>query len=210
MAVLRRLAALLEREVPGLRPGEARRELEQYRTPPELALEMASLLHGCRLLVDLGAGTGMLSYAASLLHGTYVVGVDVDSRLLVAARGSSLYGRLLVDFVAAEVSRLPLRAGVHRLCVIQNPPFGVVRRGADRMFVEAAAGLGACTIVSLHLAPQRGTGFLRRLYGSLGYSYMEVGVAGFPLKQLHPRDVKRIHYTRVVIVVARKRGVDCG
>jgi len=200
---LSRLRRVLEESVPGF--PSPRRELEQYRTPPEAALEAVSLLPaGCRLVVDLGAGTGMIAYAASLSRGWYVVAVDVDDAAVEAARGSSLYPVSLVDFVVADASRLPLRSGAPGLCVAQNPPFGVVRRGADRLFVEAASRLGAAVVVSMHLFSRRAEVFLRRLYGRLGYRVDYMAVLRFPIPQLYPRHAKRIHYASVVLVLARR------
>jgi putative methylase len=203
-----RLRVVLEREVPGL--PEPKRRLEQYRTPPELALEIVSKLpRGCSLVVDLGSGTGMLSYAASLARGVYAVGVEVDPAAAEAARRSSLYRESIVDFVVADASRLPLRR-LEAACVVQNPPFGVVRRGADRLFVEAAAWLGARVILSLHLYSERAPGFLRGLYRRLGYEPVLLGAARFPIPQLYRGHAKRIHYASVVEVLARRVEEDGG
>ena len=198
---LSRLAPLLERSVPPFpRP---RRELEQYRTPPELALRMAQLLaaRGCRSAVDLGSGTGMIAYAASSL-GMYVVAVDVDGEAVEAARGSPLYGSLLVDLVQADARRPPLRRAE---CIAMNPPFGVVRRGADVEFLRAAAGLGPVYIASLHLASS-GAGFIAEVLAALGYEPLGVEEHRFPIPQVYRRHRKRIHYTRVLLVLARRRG----
>ena len=204
---LRRLAALLEREVP--RPPRPKQWLEQYRTPPEVALEMATRLPGCcRVVLDLGSGTGMIAYAASLLRGDYVVAVDIDAEQLEAARGSSLHARLLVDHVQADAASLPLRPA-RGLCVAQNPPFGTKRRGADRVFVEAAASLGAEAIESLHLYSDAARGFLEKLYRGLGYDIAAVDALRFPIPAMYRGHVKRVHYALVLLVSARRRGARC-
>ncbi|GEM_PF-145560 len=204
-----RARVMLEQLIPQFpRP---RRELEQYRTPPELALELVSLLpRSCRIIVDLGAGTGMLTYAAWVTRGVYAVGVEVDPVAAVAAHSSRLYRESIVDFVVADVSRLPLRGGLSGVCAVQNPPFGFVRRGADRVFVEAAAGLGSQWVASLHLYSDNALAFLERLYRRLGYEPVHVGRVRFPIPPLYPRHFKRIHYASVVVVLARRVEVGNG
>ena len=200
-APLSRLAPLLERSVPPFpRP---RRALEQYRTPPELALRMAQLLasRGCLVAADLGSGTGMIAYAASSM-GMYVAAIDIDGDALEVARGSPLYASLLVDLIQADARRPPLRRVD---CVAMNPPFGVVRRGADVEFLRAAASLEPSHIASLHLASS-GAGFIAGVLGALGYELLGVEEYPFPIPQVHRRHRKRIHYTRVLLVLARRRG----
>lgn len=196
-----RLRRVLEQEVP--QHPRPRIELEQYRTPPEIAIELASKLpSSCGVVLDLGTGTGMIAYAASLLGGHYVIGIDVDDTGLEAARSSSLYAIALVDFVAADVQHLPLRRGGY--CVVQNPPFGTRRRGADRVFVEAAASTGAWFLVSLHLYSSTAPRFLQKLYKSLGYRVELMEVLRFPIRQSYRHHFKRIHYASVLEVAARR------
>jgi len=61
--------------------------LEQYPTPPDLAAHVIHLadLQGDiagRTVIDLGAGTGMLTLGAALRGPARVVGVEVDRRQL--------------------------------------------------------------------------------------------------------------------------------
>ncbi len=202
----RRLAAILEAQVP--RPLKPKRRLEQYRTPPELALQLvaaaeASAQQGCSIVLDLGAGTGMITYAAALTC-CYSVGLEVDLDRLLEAKSSSLYGSAVADFVQGDVLQPPLRRCPRRCCIVMNPPFGVVNRGADTAFLRVAAALGPDAIASLHLASS-GLDFLRRVYEALGYQVVGYGEYRFPIPQLYERHVKRIHYTRVLLVAARRR-----
>jgi len=65
-------------------------DLEQYRTPPELA---AHLIHTAdlqgdidgRTVIDLGCGTGMLALGAALRGPRTVVGLDIDPAALSPA-----------------------------------------------------------------------------------------------------------------------------
>ncbi|WP_168371224.1 METTL5 family protein [Pyrodictium occultum] len=198
-----RLAVLLEKLVPRLpRP---KRIYEQYRTPPEIALDMALCiaLEDCGLAVDLGSGTGMLSYAVSLVTAAYVVGIDIDSEVLEAARGSALYRMSLVDFVAADVASLPLRR-LEDACIVENPPFGVSRRRVDRLFMEAGIDLGARLVCSLHYAGEGVKRYLSRLFSSAGYTAEFLRVYRFPIPAMYDGHVKRIHYIPVLLLKARK------
>src|SRR5687767_12145946 len=65
-------------------------DLEQYRTPPDIAAELLLAAHkedaieGKRVL-DLGCGTGMFSVGAALLGARLATGVDIDSHAIAMA-----------------------------------------------------------------------------------------------------------------------------
>lgn len=130
--------------------------LEQYATPPHLASRLlwiaAFSYHGLEgTVVDLGAGTGRLGLGAAILGAPYVILVDVDKKALKVALAAarSLGVDACVDAVCAEASRFETSRDVH--CVIQNPPFGVHRRGVDIEFLRTALRL-APTVFSIHKA----------------------------------------------------------
>ncbi len=121
-------------------------ELEQYITPSTLASTLLWIaefhfgdLSGKRVL-DLGAGTGRLGLGAVLLGANVAILVDIDQDSLLVARDwaqeKGLYSR--VDLVVADVRHLPFRGHPLFDTVLQNPPFGVHRRGTDTSFVRAA------------------------------------------------------------------------
>lgn len=122
-------------------------DLEQYRTPPDLA---AHLVHRADLegdiegktVVDLGCGTGMLALAATLRGPQQVVGVDIDRGPLSTAtantrRVGSTSG---VSWVQADATKVPL-SPERPTTVVMNPPFGAqdANRHADRDFLATAA-----------------------------------------------------------------------
>lgn len=204
MPSLREFSIFLEQNV--AKYSVPKRALEQYRTPPEIAVKMAlrALFHNCRFCIDLGTGTGMLAYASALVLGSYVVGVDIDDEALSDAKGSVLYSRLIVDFVQGDVSSLPLRDCMGMCCVVQNPPFGMVRRSYDSLFVEAAASLHPVVILSIHHA-KTDSEFLSSLYGRLGYSIRIVAEEPFLIPQIYERHRRKTFYTRVLVIEATHR-----
>ena len=119
-------------------------ELEQYATPPHLAARIiwvAAFTYRdlpSNLVLDLGAGTGRLGLGAALVGSEYVVLVDVDREALRLALATSraLHIDARVDALCGDATRLPLARKAP--CSLQNPPFGVHRRGADVAFLRAA------------------------------------------------------------------------
>lgn len=136
---------------------DPRVDLEQYRTPPELASYLVHVadLQGDidgRTVVDLGCGTGMLALAATLRGPERVVGVDIDRGPLGTAvknekRVASISS---VSWVQADATRLPLDPPAETT-VVMNPPFGAQdgNEHADRAFLETTAEIASVSY-SIH------------------------------------------------------------
>ena len=140
---------------------DPRLDLEQYRTPPEIA---AHLIHVAalqddiadRTVVDLGCGTGMLTLASALAGARLSVGVELDAAALSTARGNETRVGAHGDiaWLRADATRPPLSCS--DATVVMNPPFGA-RDGnehADRAFLTAARDLAAVSY-SIHNAGSR-------------------------------------------------------
>lgn len=135
-----------------------RPELEQYRTPADVAAHVVHLaaMHGDvadRTVVDLGTGTGMFALGASLAGAARVVGLDRDPDAIRQARGNETRLRenetrlsppTPVDWLVADAARAPLCPD-EPVTVLSNPPFGAHRgrEHADRAFLETAAEVAA-------------------------------------------------------------------
>jgi len=181
--------------------------LEQYRTPPEIAIEIASWIRslGCRVAIDLGAGTGMIAYALSLL-GTYTVAIEIDIDALNDAASSALRPVALTDFVQADVEYLPLRETIQSLCVAENPPFGMYRRGIDTLFLRAAARLGAEYIASIHHGGSDKTlKYLREFMRERGYGLKHIERFKFPIPATHRSHIRHIYYVPALLLLFEKR-----
>ncbi len=138
---------------------DPRVDLEQYRTPPELA---AHLVHTAdlqgdiegRTVVDLGCGTGMLALGAALRGPKRVVGLDIDPAPLSTARQNE--GRVAtssaVSWVRGDATEPPL-SPTGETTVLMNPPFGAQEGNehADRAFLETTSEL-ADVSYSIHNA----------------------------------------------------------
>jgi putative methylase len=99
--------------------------------------------------LDLGCGTGRLALGAAFLGAKEVVGVDIDRTAIKTAAENSANTRLKgkVQWVTADIDAVCGQFDT----VLQNPPFGVQKRGADRKFLEKALESGK-TVYSLHKA----------------------------------------------------------
>jgi putative methylase len=141
-------------------------QFEQYTITSHAATEIlfiASSLHNDikdKSIIDLGCGTGRLAIGAALLDAREVVGVDLDPVAVDTARQSSekmnLKGK--IQWVVSDLQGVKGRFDT----VLQNPPFGVRRRGADRAFMRKAIELGD-VVYSLHKSGGRNREFIKSL-----------------------------------------------
>lgn len=189
----RELEIILER-VEGFADPKLR--LEQYRLPAPVAAEILwyiGLRHKDlegRIVADLGCGTGMLTAGAALMGADHTVGLDIDATAIASAK--RVVDRLklggAVDFVNCSVEHLPISADV----AVQNPPFGVRNRGADRAFLKA--GLEAAPVVySVHMADEGVRRFITAFVRGEGGKVDEVLPLSIKLPPTYHFHKKRVH-----------------
>lgn len=154
--------------------------LEQYPIPVNVAaamLYMAAYANNDivgKTVVDLGCGTGRLALGAAFLGAKSAVGLDIDREAIETAVANSVTTGLKkkVDWVIGDLEAVH----GHFDTVLQNPPFGVQKRMADRRFVQKALELGK-TIYSLHKDP--GDGSLSRRVGTSKVGMVSVSPGAF-------------------------------
>ncbi len=127
--------------------------LEQYTIAPAAAAELLYIAAYSfddiidKTVVDLGCGSGRLAIGAALLGAKEVVGVDIDKaatkRALENAKKIGIEEK--TQWITADIALL--RGNFDT--VLQNPPFGVQKRKADRKFLEKALEIGK-RVYSLH------------------------------------------------------------
>ncbi len=162
----------LERFLSTIKPHPSpRASLEQYTTSEAVAATMLHLaaytysdIVGKRVL-DLGCGTGRLSLGAAFLGAESVVGVDIDKTAIKTATENTAKASLDtgVDWVVGDIDAVTGSFDT----VLQNPPFGVQKRAADRRFLAKALEVGN-VVYSLHNHPYTDTRTLSRLKASGG------------------------------------------
>lgn len=132
-------------------------DLEQYITPAELAANLAYTAHfqyndiEDKCIVDLCAGTGMLSVACSFFSPKSIVSIDCDEDALAICKENMEYFEIENNnIVNQRIEDVDTKCDT----VIMNPPFGTRNSGADIMAVEKAMQIGN-VVYSLHKTSTR-------------------------------------------------------
>jgi putative methylase len=145
--------------------------LEQYTIPVDVASEMLFIAAYSnddilgKKVVDLGCGTGRLCIGAVFIGAEKVVGVDIERKAVIRARENAVKLGLeeKLSWVAGDISVLHGSFDT----VLQNPPFGVQRRNADRRFLLKALEL-APRVYSLHKGGEDTRAFIKRFIEAKG------------------------------------------
>jgi putative methylase len=146
--------------------------LEQYTISEQIA---ANILYVAaygnddivgKSVLDLGCGTGRLALGASFVGAKDVVGVDIDKLAIKTASENSRKVCLpdSVQWVLGDISVIVGKVDT----VLQNPPFGVQMREADRAFLVKALEVGN-SVYSLHNHPELDTRLIKQLKASQGF-----------------------------------------
>jgi len=146
--------------------------LEQYTTSPQLAATMLYLATYSnediidKSVLDLGCGTGRLALGAACLGAGNVVGIDIDPLAIRTARENASQMNLsgAVEWINGDIASI----SGHFDTVLQNPPFGVQTREADRAFLVKALEVGK-VVYSLHNHHEVDELLVRRLKSSQGF-----------------------------------------
>jgi putative methylase len=150
--------------------------LEQYTVSEQLAANMLYVATYSnndiinKSVLDLGCGTGRLALGAAFLGAARVVGVDIDRLAIKTARENSTHPDLAnkVEWVNGDIDIIVGKFDT----VVQNPPFGVQTRGADRDFLVKALEVGD-VVYSLHNHPEVDERLIKMLKSSQGFVQVE-------------------------------------
>jgi len=172
---------------------------EQYTTDPEIAAEVlwAAFMNEDigKVSVDLGCGPGILGIGLLVLGAERVYFVDFDKDALETAKNNlekaksecKVLGEAV--WVLDDVANFNEKAGL----VVQNPPFGVKVRNADRLFLKKAFEVGE-VIYSFHKS--EGKQFIDTFSRENKFRITNIMDFNFPLKatmSYHSRRIKRIN-----------------
>ena len=170
-------------------------ELEQYSTPPDIALEIIKKVSSAGNLsgkiADLGCGTGRLAIAAALL-GADVTGFEIDKTSLDIAINYSKKNNLKIKWICSAVDNITEKFDT----IIMNPPFGSQRPGADRIFLEKALQISD-QIWTIHMAETRS--FIEKLVDEsdgkiqMGYEF------DFPIARSMPFHNKDVENQKAIL-----------
>ena len=154
--------------------------LEQYTISPSIAsniLYIAAYANNDvtgKTVLDLGCGTGRLAIGASYLGAKTVVGIDIDKLAIKTAVENTMKTDQVekVQWVMGDINSIVGKFDT----VLQNPPFGVQTREADRAFLAKALEVGN-SVYSLHNHPVTDRQLIKQLKASNGF--LEVSPSPF-------------------------------
>jgi putative methylase len=170
--------------------------LEQYTVSEQIAANM--LYVGAyvnddivgKSVLDLGCGTGRLALGALFMGAKEVVGVDIDRLAIQTAKENSKNTCLAsaVQWILGDLSAVVGRFNT----VLQNPPFGVQTREADRTFLVKALEVSNC-VYSLHSHPEVDARLIKQL--KAGQGFLQVPASPFLEKFIakHGGSVKSVY-----------------
>ena len=170
-------------------------ELEQYSTPPDIALEMIKKVNASGNLsgkvADLGCGTGRLAIAAAIL-GAKVTGFEIDQKAISIAKDYSELNNLEITWINQPIEGVEDNFDT----VIMNPPFGSQRPGADKIFLEKAMEIAA-HIWTIHLSGTRK--FIEKLVEGNNYQIIELYEFRYPLEKTMPFHSKDVSVENAIL-----------
>ena len=170
-------------------------ELEQYSTPPDIALDIIKKVNSAGNLsgtvADLGSGTGRLSIAAAIL-GAKVTGFEIDEEAITIAKEYSEQKGLKIKWINQPIEGIEYEFDT----VIMNPPFGSQRPGADKIFLEKAMEI-ATHVWTIHLSETRK--FIEKTVNNKNYQILELYEFEYPLKNSMPFHTKNISTENAIL-----------
>jgi putative methylase len=189
--------------------------LEQYTISPEATAEIlytATYIYNdiCdKRVIDLGCGTGRLAIAAALLGAKEVVGVDIDKTAIkqAAMNAEKLGVKTKTSWIITDIDTL--RGNFDT--VLQNPPYGVQKRGADLTFLEKALQIGK-RVYSLHKSVKTGgkqkhvpSPFLKRLIERNGGEIKAIFLLLMSIPHMFAFHQKHMHQFPVNLYVIERK-----
>jgi len=164
-----------------------------------------------RIIVDLGAGTGILGIGALLLGAKHVIFVDVDSKMKTEIEKNieilnenweiDVEGRW--NFVCKDVKEFQLDEKIDKteVIVLMNPPFGTRNKHLDKVFLEKAMEL-THSIYTMHKTSTKV--FIEALCRDNNLDIYWLEDTSFPIKNTMQQHTKKIERIEVSLFNLRK------
>ncbi len=176
-------------------------KLEQYQTDPEIAAHLAWLAYlnqdiADKTIADLGCGNGILGIASLLLGArqAYFIDISQDSINIAKENLASIQQEYSKKFDAIFISQAIQDVSISVDTVLENPPFGIKKKHADKPFLEKAM-LIANSIYTLHKI--QSDDFIYKLASQHDFSIISITEYRLPIKQVMPFHEKRQYKVKV-------------
>ena len=182
-------------------------ELEQYTTPSIIASDLVWNAYSLgdildKNIIDLGSGTGMLSFASLLMGANYVCGVDIDlDSINLAYKLKDKLNFDNINFVVSDVSDFSSDFRIDT--IFQNPPFGsqkMSNNGQDLKFVDKAVELHPNVLYSFHMASTEK--FLINYYKNNNLQISHIFRYSFPIPKIYDFHTKDSQNVDVIVIRA--------
>ena len=127
-----------------------------------------------RLIFDFGAGTGRLSIASAYFKATYVLSIDIDWSAIKILNENILNLDLkhIIFPICSDIDNFEISNSILprnlKITTIMNPPFGVQKKAADRVFLEKAFKISD-VVYSVHLANVKVSKFISNYIKNLNW-----------------------------------------
>jgi putative methylase len=181
-------------------------KLEQYITTADIAADIIFIAYQFgdikdKIVVDLGCGTGIFSFGASIAGAKEVVGIDIDKNSIKIAKNYAKKINEKIKFVTKDIKNVKIICDT----IIMNPPFGAQKSNlnADRRFIEKGFEISKI-IYSLHLS--KTIQFINKLVSSLGGEINYSKDYTFSLKNVfnfHKKEILKFNITLLRILTKR-------
>ena len=174
--------------------------LEQYQTESELAAEALWLAYlnndiKGKIVADFGCGNGIFGCGALILGASKVYFIDKDEKAFKIANENCKNKKS--EFLNIDISKFNKKIDT----VIMNPPFGVQKRKADKIFLETAMR-NSKVIYSIHKIESKK--FIEMLTKENNFTVESIVEVDFLLKKSYEFHKKSKYYVRIGLWVIRK------
>lgn len=178
-------------------------KLEQYTTDSEIAAQITWIAYlnydiDRKIVADFGCGNGILGIASLLLGAKKVYFIDVSPAAIslakenLAALEDEFNFKFDATFLNMQIEDVDLKVDT----VIQNPPFGVKVKHADKPFLEKAMSI-AEVIYSIHKAES--DSFIYKLASSYDFKVDSIIAINLPLKNTMKFHDKKVHKVKTAV-----------
>ena len=164
--------------------------LEQYSTSLDILQNYYSFLPPVESssIVDLGVGTGILSFLAIKSGARRVIGIDIDKQVLqVANKNAQIINIQNLNLIHSSVEFFNFKRFVQKVDgVIMNPPFGTKRKFLDFVFLKRAMQTNGW-IISLHKSNLESDKMISRLCSENKYVIQNKKKMNYNLPNTHTK-----------------------
>lgn len=175
--------------------------LEQYQTDSEVASFVAWQINlekkfENKRVADLGSGNGILGFSASLLSAKIVYLIDSDKNAVkVSEENKKILERFVgqklnVKIINSEIGDFKEKVDI----VMENPPFGVQKRKADKIFLEKAMEISDL-IYSFHKTGS--DDFIKKICKENNFSAIKIKEFDFLIKKTLKFHKKETYFVKV-------------